>query len=409
MDPKWNEDLPIYRQLRDRVVAMILEGVLDDGDALPSVRNVAAEYRLNPLTVLKGYQELVDEGLVEKKRGRGMFVTDGARVQLLKDERRRFIDKEWPLVSATIERLGLSAEDLLKDIGGSGKGGRMTSLVSARNVSKSFGNFRAVDDVSFDIEKGRIMGLIGPNGAGKTTLLKAVLGLTDCQGSLSVLGLDPFRQRKELMQNICFIADVAVLPRWIRVNQLLDFLQSVHPKFSRARAEELLQKTDINAKSKVRELSKGMVTQLHLSIITAIDAKLLVLDEPTIGLDIIFRKEFYGNLLNDYFDEERTIIITTHQVEEIENLLTDVMFINHGKVVLDSQMDDIPEKFVELLASTDNAAKAQTFNPIYEKDVFGKKVLTFEDVDRDQLAGLGELRTPDIADLFVAKVKGEAA
>lgn len=285
----------------------------------------------------------------------------------------------------------------------------MTSLVSARNVSKSFGNFRAVDDVSFDIEKGRIMGLIGPNGAGKTTLLKAVLGLTDCQGSLSVLGLDPFRQRKELMQNICFIADVAVLPRWIRVNQLLDFLQSVHPKFSRTRAEELLQKTDINAKSKVRELSKGMVTQLHLSIITAIDAKLLVLDEPTIGLDIIFRKEFYGNLLNDYFDEERTIIITTHQVEEIENLLTDVMFINHGKVVLDSQMDDIPEKFVELLASTDNAAKAQTFNPIYEKDVFGKKVLTFEDVDRDQLAGLGELRTPDIADLFVAKVKGEAA
>ena len=285
----------------------------------------------------------------------------------------------------------------------------MTSLVSARNVSKSFGNFLAVDDVSFEIEKGRIMGLIGPNGAGKTTLLKAVLGLTDCQGSLSVLGLDPFRQRKELMQNICFIADVAVLPRWIRVSQLLDFLQSVHPKFSRARAEELLQKTDINAKSKVRELSKGMVTQLHLSIITAIDAKLLVLDETTIGLDIIFRKEFYGNLLNDYFDEERTIIITTHQVEEIENLLTDVMFINHGKVVLDSLMDDIPEKYVELLASTDNAAKAQTFNPIYEKDVFGKKVLTFEGIDRDQLAGLGELRTADIADLFVAKVKGEAA
>jgi len=285
----------------------------------------------------------------------------------------------------------------------------MTNLVSARNVSKTFGKFRAVDDVSFDIEKGRIMGLIGPNGAGKTTLLKAVLGLTDCQGSLSVLGLDPFRQRKELMQNICFIADVAVLPRWIRVNQLLDFLQSVHPKFSRSRAEELLQKTDIKAKSKVRELSKGMVTQLHLSIITAIDAKLLVLDEPTIGLDIIFRKEFYGNLLNDYFDEERTIIITTHQVEEIENLLTDVMFINHGKVVLDSQMEDIPDKYVELLASTDNAAKAHAFNPIYEKDVFGKKVLTFEGLDRDKLAGLGELRTPDIADLFVAKVKGEAA
>ncbi|RLA23869.1 MAG: ABC transporter ATP-binding protein, partial [Gammaproteobacteria bacterium] len=194
----------------------------------------------------------------------------------------------------------------------------MTSVVSARNVSKSYGAVKAVDDVSFEIEKGRIMGLIGPNGAGKTTLLKALLGLTDCQGSLSVLGLDPFRQRKELMQNICFIADVAVLPRWIRVNQLLDFLQTIHPRFSRSRAEELLAKTKILPKAKVRELSKGMVTQLHLSIITAIDAKLLVLDEPTIGLDIIFRKEFYSNLLNDYFDEERTIIITTHQVEEIE-------------------------------------------------------------------------------------------
>ena len=285
----------------------------------------------------------------------------------------------------------------------------MSSLVSARNVSKSFGSVRAVDDVSFDIEKGRIMGLIGPNGAGKTTLLKAVLGLTDCQGTLSVLGLDPFRQRKELMQNICFIADVAVLPRWIRVSQLLDFLESVHPRFSRSRAEELLQQTDIHMKSKVRELSKGMVTQLHLSIITAIDASLLVLDEPTLGLDIIFRKEFYGNLLNDYFDEERTIIITTHQVEEIENLLTDVMFINHGKIVLDSPMDTIPEHFVELLASGDNAEKAKRMNPIFEKEVFGKKVLTFEGVSRTELEGLGEIRTPDIADLFVAKVKGAAA
>ena len=285
----------------------------------------------------------------------------------------------------------------------------MTSLVSARNVTKSFGSLRAVDNVSFDINKGRIMGLIGPNGAGKTTLLKAVLGLTDCEGSLSVLGLDPFRQRKELMQNISFIADVAVLPRWIKVNQLLDFIESVHPNFSRARAEELLATTDIQASSKVRELSKGMVTQLHLSIITAIDAKLLVLDEPTLGLDIIFRKEFYGNLLNDYFNEERTIIITTHQVEEIENLLTDVMFINHGKVVLDSSMDAIPDNFIELLASPENAAKAEELKPIYSREVFGKKVLTFEGITRDQVAGLGEVRTPDIADLFVAKVKGEAA
>ena len=285
----------------------------------------------------------------------------------------------------------------------------MTSLVSARNVTKSFGSLRAVDDVSFDIEKGRIMGLIGPNGAGKTTLLKAVLGLTDCQGSLSVLGLDPFRQRKELMRNICFIADVAVLPRWIKVSQLLDFLESVHPNFSRSRAEELLGHTHIKKTSKVRELSKGMVTQLHLSIITAIDARLLVLDEPTIGLDIIFRKEFYGNLLSDYFDEERTIIITTHQVEEIENLLTDVMFINDGKIVLDSPMEALPENFVELMTSPDSAEKARQFRPIYERDVFGKKVMTFEGVSREQLRGLGEIRTPDIADLFVAKVKGAAA
>jgi ABC-2 type transport system ATP-binding protein len=282
----------------------------------------------------------------------------------------------------------------------------VTSLVSARNVSKNYGSLKAVDNVSFEIEKGRIMGLIGPNGAGKTTLLKALLGLTDCQGSLSVLGLDPFRQRKELMQNICFIADVAVLPRWIRVNQLLDFLQTIHPRFSRSRAEELLAKTKIRPKAKVRELSKGMVTQLHLSVITAIDAKLLVLDEPTLGLDIIFRKEFYGNLLNDYFDEERTIIITTHQVEEIENLLSDVMFINDGRIVLDASMEHLPELYVELMTSGENADQARNLNPIYERDVFGQKVLTFEGVEREKLMGLGELRTPGIADLFVAKVKG---
>jgi ABC-2 type transport system ATP-binding protein len=285
----------------------------------------------------------------------------------------------------------------------------MSSLVSARNVSKSYGATRAVDNASFEIEKGRIMGLIGPNGAGKTTLLKAVLGLTDCDGTLSVMGLDPFRKRKELMQNICFIADVAVLPRWIRVKQLLDFLESIHPRFSRSRAEELLSRTDIQNKSKVRELSKGMVTQLHLSIITAIDASLLVLDEPTLGLDIIFRKEFYSNLLDDYFNEERTIIITTHQVEEIENLLTDVMFINHGKIVLDTEMESIPEQYVELLANNENAQKAREFRPIYERQVFGKNVLTFEGVERGRLEGLGDLRTPDVADLFVAKVKGVAA
>ena len=285
----------------------------------------------------------------------------------------------------------------------------MTRLVSAQGVSKRYGDIRAVDNVSFEIEKGKIMGLIGPNGAGKTTLLKALLGLTDCEGQLSVLGLDPFRQRKELMQNICFIADVAVLPRWIRVSQLLDFVEQTHPNFSRDRAEELLARTKIKRNSKVRELSKGMVTQLHLSIITAIDAKLLVLDEPTLGLDIIFRKEFYGNLLNDYFDGERTILITTHQVEEIENLLTDIMFINEGQILLNASMEALPDSYVELVTSGDNADSARSLGPIYERDLFGKKVMTFEKVEREKLAGFGEMHTPSIADLFVAKIKGAAA
>ena len=285
----------------------------------------------------------------------------------------------------------------------------MTSLVSAQGVSKRYGDIRAVDNVSFEIEKGKIMGLIGPNGAGKTTLLKALLGLTDCEGQLSVLGLDPFRQRKELMQNICFIADVAVLPRWIRVSQLLDFIEQTHPNFSRDRAEELLARTKIRRTAKVRELSKGMVTQLHLSIITAIDAKLLVLDEPTLGLDIIFRKEFYGNLLNDYFDGERTILITTHQVEEIENLLTDIMFINDGQIILNASMEALPDSYVELVTSGDNADTARNLGPIYERDLFGKKVMTFEEVAREKLAGFGEMHTPSVADLFVAKIKGAAA
>jgi len=285
----------------------------------------------------------------------------------------------------------------------------MTSLVTARNVSKKFGNVRAVDNVSFDIEKGRIMGLFGPNGAGKTTLLKALLGLTDCEGELSVLGLDPFRQRKDLMKNICFIADVAVLPRWIKVSQLLDFVEATHPNFSRQRSEELLAKTKVRKDAKVRELSKGMVTQLHLSIIAAVDARLLVLDEPTLGLDIIFRKEFYSNLLNDYFDGERTILVTTHQVEEIEHLMTDIMFINDGRLLLNTSMDSIPGMFVELVTSGESADKARTLGPLFERDVFGKKVMTFENLDRDKLEGLGEMHTPSVADLFVAKVKGAAA
>ena len=236
-----------------------------------------------------------------------------------------------------------------------------------------------------------------------------MLGLTDCEGQLSVLGLDPFKQRKELMQNICFIADVAVLPRWIRVTQLIDFVEATHPNFSRASAEDFLSHTKVRPDAKVRELSKGMVTQLHLSIIMAIDAKLLVLDEPTLGLDIIFRKEFYSNLLSDYFDGERTILITTHQVEEIENLMTDIMFINDGRILLDSSMEALPDSYFELITSGEDADKARQLGPIYERDVFGKKVMTFEGKNKEQLAEFGECHTPSVADLFVAKVKGATA
>ena len=281
----------------------------------------------------------------------------------------------------------------------------MTSLVCARNVSKSYGKVRAVDNISFDIEQGRILGLIGPNGAGKTTLLKAVLGLTDCDGELSVLGLDPFRQRKELMRHISFIADVAVLPRWIRVTQLLDFVEATHTGFSRSRAEKLLAETKVRRDAKVRELSKGMVTQLHLAIIMSIDARLLVLDEPTLGLDILFRKEFYSNLLTDYFDAERTILVTTHQVEEVERLLTDVMFISEGRLLLHASMDTLSDTYVQLLASGEKAAAAKKLGPIAESDMFGKSVLLFEGRDRDSLLEFGELHTPSVADLFVAKVK----
>jgi ABC-2 type transport system ATP-binding protein len=285
----------------------------------------------------------------------------------------------------------------------------MTSLVSARQVSKRYGKVTAVENVSFEIEKGRILGLIGPNGAGKTTLLKAVLGLTDCEGELSVLGLNPFRQRKELMRQISFIADVAVLPRWIRVTQLLDFVAATHPNFSRQRVDKLLAETSVRRDAKVRELSKGMVTQLHLAIIMSIDAQLLVLDEPTLGLDIIFRKEFYANLLGDYFDQERTILITTHQVEEVERLLTDVMFISDGRLILHESMDSLSEIYVQLLASGEKAAAARQLGPIAENEMFGKSVMLFEGRDRESLRRFGEVHAPSVADLFVAKVKGARA
>lgn len=284
----------------------------------------------------------------------------------------------------------------------------MTKLVTAQNVSKRYGTFQAVDKVSFSVEEGRILGLFGPNGAGKTTLLKALLGLTDCDGELSVLGLDPFRQRRELLNDICYIADVAVLPRWMRVSRLIDVLAATHPRFSRRYAEELLSRTAVRRDARVRELSKGMVTQLHLCLITAIDARLLILDEPTLGLDILFRKEFYGTLLAEYFDEQRTILIATHQVEEIENILTDILFIHNGRLLLDAPMESLGERYLQLVTSGDKADTARGLRPLCEREVFGRRVMTFEDVDRARLETLGELSVPSVADLFVAKVKGAA-
>jgi ABC-2 type transport system ATP-binding protein len=282
-----------------------------------------------------------------------------------------------------------------------------TPVIEARGLVKSYGGGRrALDGVSFNIEAGRIVGLIGPNGAGKTTALKAILGLTPFEGELKVLGRNPQLERDELMRDVCFIADVAVLPRWLRVTNALDFVQGVHPRFDRARAEEFLRKTDIRMKSQVRELSKGMVTQLHLALILAIDARLLVLDEPTLGLDLLFRRAFYDTLLNDYFDKDRTIVITTHQVEEIENLLTDVLFINHGRIVLDTSVEDLPVRYSQLITTPDRAAEARKLKPLQEREVFGRIAMTFEDVPATALEPFGEVRTPSISDLFVAKMQG---
>ena len=285
----------------------------------------------------------------------------------------------------------------------------MTALVQARGLTKRFGATMALDDVSLEIPHGRIVGLIGPNGAGKTTALKAILGLTAFDGELSVLGRDPRRERHEIMQEVCFIADVAVLPRWLRVAQALELAEGLHPRFDRARAEAFLERTTIRRQSRVRELSKGMVTQLHLALVMAIDARLLVLDEPTLGLDILYRKEFYGSLLNDYFDEDRTILVTTHQVEEIEHILTDVVFIDRGRIVLDESMEDIGARYAEVAVSPENADQARRLGPIYEREVFGRRVFLFEGQPEERLDGLGERRVPGIADLFVAKIKGASA
>ena len=280
------------------------------------------------------------------------------------------------------------------------------ATIQAQGLRKAFGKSIALDSVNFTIEEGRIVGLIGPNGAGKTTALKAILGLTPYEGDLKVLGRDPYRERHRLMQEVCFIADVAVLPPWLRVSNAVDYVAGVHPRFDRAKAEAFLARTTIKPKSRVRELSKGMITQLHLALVMAIDARLLVLDEPTLGLDIIYRKQFYDSLLNDYFDKSRTIIVTTHQVEEIEHVLTDLMFIDRGRIVLDTSMEDLETRYAEVMVRPEYVATARDLKPIHERQVFGRSVMLFDRVDRNQLAGLGDLRTPGIADLFVAMVGG---
>jgi ABC-2 type transport system ATP-binding protein len=280
-------------------------------------------------------------------------------------------------------------------------------VIEARGLRKAYGATIALDSVDLRIEEGRILGLIGPNGAGKSTALNAILGLTPYQGELRVLGRDPWAERDELMRDVCFISDVAVLPRWMRVSQALDYVAGVHPRFDRAKAEGFLAKTDIRSSSKVRELSKGMVTQLHLALVMAIDARLLVLDEPTLGLDILYRKQFYDSLLNDYFDRNRTIIVTTHQVEDVQHVLTDLMFINGGRIVLDCSMEEFESRYVELTVHPEQAAAARALKPIHERQVLGRSFLLFDlasglKPDRQQLAMLGDVRTPSIADLFVA-------
>jgi ABC-2 type transport system ATP-binding protein len=285
----------------------------------------------------------------------------------------------------------------------------MSAVISAKGLTKRYGKRTAVAGIDFEIPAGRIVGLIGPNGSGKTTTLKAALGLVPFEGELSVLGFDPRTQRDELMQDVCFIADVAILPRWLRVADAIDFVAGVHPRFNREKAERYIAATSLKPSMKVKEMSKGMIVQLHLALVMAIDARLLVLDEPTLGLDIIYRKQFYQNLLEDYFDEHKTIVITTHQVEEVEHILTDLMFIREGRIVLASSMEEIGERYIEVMVSHDKVSAANALQPIDRRTVFGKSVMLFEGVSRQQLAALGEVRNPSVADLFVATMKGTYA
>jgi ABC-2 type transport system ATP-binding protein len=285
----------------------------------------------------------------------------------------------------------------------------MSAVITASGLGKRYKTSVALDNVSFQIEPGRIVGLIGPNGAGKTTALKAILGLTDFTGDLNVLGFDPRKQRDKLMGDVCFIADVAVLPRWIKVRQAVDFVANAHPRFDRKKCEAFLARTKLQPDQRVRQMSKGMIVQLHLALVMAIDARLLILDEPTLGLDILYRKQFYQNLLEDYFDENKTIIVTTHQVEEVEHILTDLMFIRDGRIVLDADMDAVGERFIEVMVNADRADAARALNPIDERQVFGKSIFLFDGASRATLEPLGEIRRPSVSDLFVATMKGTYA
>src|SRR5215472_5669365 len=283
------------------------------------------------------------------------------------------------------------------------------ACIEARGLRKTFGTTVALDGVNLQVDTGRILGLIGPNGAGKTTALNAILGLTSFEGDLKVLGRNPWSEREELMRDVCFIADVAVLPRWMRVSQALEYLAGVHPRFDRGKADGFLQKTDIQTASKVHQLSKGMVAQLHLALVMAMDVKLLVLDEPTLGLDILYRKQFYDSLLNDYFDHSRTIVVTTHQVDEIQDVLTDLMFIHRGRIVLNCSMDEFESRYAEVKVSPDKVEAARSLQPIHERQTLGRSIFLFDGADRRQLSALGEVRAPSIADLFVALLGNEKA
>ena len=287
------------------------------------------------------------------------------------------------------------------------------TIIEARGLRKAFGSTVALDGINLRVEAGRILGLIGPNGAGKTTALNAILGLIPYQGELKVLGRDPWTQRDHLMRDVCFISDVAVLPRWMKVSQALAYVDGVHPRFDRAKAEHFLAKTTIGLGRKIKELSKGMVAQLHLALIMAIDARLLVLDEPTLGLDILYRKQFYDSLLNDYFDHNRTIVVTTHQVEEVQYVLTDLMFINRGRIALECSMEELESRYVEVRVRPDQLAAARALKPMQDREVLGRNIFLFDlkanQIDRQHLTAFGDTTTPGIADLFVAVIGNQDA